>query len=152
MSGGTFNQAIIIGNLGDAARITRLERGDKQTVIANFSLATSERIRKGENEFEEVTTWHNCIAFGRLAEVVQQYTQKGDKLHVVGRIQKRKYVQDNVEKTSVEILVNELNLLGKAPAKSDSAAAAAAASASSSGFGDFESADNPFFVGNSVPA
>lgn len=151
MSGGTFNQAIIIGNLGDAARVIRIERGDKPTVIANFSLATSERIRKGD-EYEEVTTWHNCIAFGRLAEVVQQYTQKGDKLHVVGRIQKRKYVQDNVEKFSFEILVNELNLLGKAPGKSDSAAAAAAAAASNSGFGDFDDASNPFNIGNSVPA
>jgi len=152
MSGGTFNQAIIIGNLGDAARVTRLERGEKHTVIANFSLATSERIRKGENEYEEVTTWHNCIAFGRLAEVVQQYTQKGDKVHVVGRIQRRKYVQDNVEKFSFEILVNELNLLGKAPGKSDAAAAAAAAAASNSGFGDFDDSANPFFVPSSTPA
>lgn len=148
MSGGTFNQMIIIGNLGDSARITRLERGEKETVIANFSLATSERFRKNDTEYEEETTWHNCVAFGKLAEVVQKYTTKGDKLHVVGRIQKRKYVQDGVEKTSTEVIVNELNLLGKAPAKNDSAAAAAA----SAGFGDFESSDNPFFVPGSTPA
>ena len=152
MAGGTLNLVVLIGNLGDAPRMTRKTRsGSDDLVIANFSIATSDRIKKGDG-YEAVTTWHSCFCFGGLAEVIEKYTKKGDKINVVGSIQRRKYLQDGVERFAVDVKVTEVNLLSKRDDAVATAAAAAASAAAQDGFGDFDDADNPFNIGNSVPA
>lgn len=144
MANGTFNQQIVIGNLGAAPHMFRDSQGERKTVIANFSLATTERWKSKTGEQQEETTWHRCVAFGRAAEIVEQYANTGDKLHVVGRTRTRKYRTDaGGDAYITEVVVQQLNLLGK-PTKN---AEAAAQSESGSGDGaDFESAENPFFV------
>lgn len=100
----SLNRALIIGRLGRDPE-QRFAAGGME--IANFSLATSEK-RKGE----EVTEWHNCVAFDKTAEVVNKYAKKGGLIFAEGRIQTEKYTDKNGgEKYSTKILVNNIQLL-----------------------------------------
>lgn len=75
--------------------------------LANFSLATSEK-RKDK---DEVTQWHNCVAFGKLADIVGQYIKKGSKLYVEGSIQYQEVEKDGVKTKYTKIIVNELSMI-----------------------------------------
>jgi len=141
MANGTFNQQMIIGHMGDEPRLFRDSKGDKVLVIANFSLATTEKYRDKAGNPKEETTWHRCVAFGGLAEVVEKYAHKGDKIHVVGRTRHSTYSKDGVDIHYTEVVVTELNLLEKAPKTGERAAAPPAPSAA-----DFNDPSNPFFV------
>lgn len=75
--------------------------------IASFSLATSEK-RKDK---EEVTQWHNCVAFGKLAEIVEKYIRKGSKLYLEGTIQYQQYEKEGEKRYSTKIIVNDVSML-----------------------------------------
>lgn len=75
--------------------------------IASFSFATSEK-RKDK---EEVTQWHNCVAFGKLAEIVQQYVVKGSKLYLEGTISYQQYEKDGEKRFATKIIVNDVSML-----------------------------------------
>lgn len=75
--------------------------------VASFSLATSEK-RKDK---EEVTMWHSCVAFGKLAEIIQQYVFKGTKLYIDGTIQYQTYQKDDQTRYATKIVVNDLSML-----------------------------------------
>lgn len=75
--------------------------------VASFSLATSEK-RKDK---EEVTQWHSCVCFGKLAEIVQQYVTKGSKLYLDGTIQYHTYQKDDQTRYATKIVVNDLSML-----------------------------------------
>jgi single-strand DNA-binding protein len=65
-----LNKVALIGAVGQEPEVRYSAQG---MAIASFSLATSEK-RKDK---DEVTQWHNCVAFGKLAEIIQQYVTKG---------------------------------------------------------------------------
>lgn len=99
-----MNKAILIGNLGKDPEVRSTPSG---TVVANFSLATSER-RKDE----EHTEWHRCVAFNRTAEVIGEHLTKGSKIAVEGRIQTRKWTdKDGNDRYSTEILVDRFEFV-----------------------------------------
>lgn len=74
-----MNIVNIMGNVGNDPEIKKTDK----TTIANFSVAT-----KGYNDKVE---WHRCVAFGKTAEVIEQYVNKGDLVGVTGEIQYREY-------------------------------------------------------------
>ena len=106
MSG--LNKVMLIGRLG---RDPEIRYSSNNTPICNFSLATSERVRKGDN-FEEKTEWHRIVVFGNQAENASKFLKKGSLVFVDGKIQSRTYQdKDGNERNVVEIIANSLNFL-----------------------------------------
>lgn len=105
------NKAIIVGNVGQDPEVRFLPSGDP---VANFSLATSEQwTDKQSGQKQEKTEWHKCTAFGKLAEIIQQYVKKGSRLYVEGSLQTRKWqAQDGSDRYSTEIKVRDMQMLG----------------------------------------
>lgn len=104
------NRATILGNVGQDPEIKYTASG---SAIANFSIATSEAWKdKQTGEQQQRTEWHRCSAFGKLAEIIGQYVKRGSKLYVEGKIQTRKWQdQNNQDRYSTEIVVNEMQML-----------------------------------------
>jgi single-strand binding protein len=104
------NKVILIGNLG-ADPESRSTAGGMQ--VTNLRLATSESWRdKQSGEMKENTEWHRVVCFGRLGEVAAQYTRKGSKVYIEGRIQTRKWQgQDGQDRYTTEIVAGDLQML-----------------------------------------
>ena len=103
MSG--INKVILIGNVGNDPDIRYANNG---SAIANVSLATSENWKdKTSGERQTRTEWHRVVFFGRIAEVVNEYVRKGSKLYIEGKLQTRKWTdQNNNERYSTEVVVD----------------------------------------------
>ena len=104
----SVNKAIILGNVGKDPEIKAAASG---TVIANFSIATSDRFQDKDGNWQDRAEWHNCVAFKRTAEIVRDYVKKGTKLYVEGKIQTRSWEKDGQKQYRTEIIVNDLSLL-----------------------------------------
>jgi single-strand DNA-binding protein len=103
MSG--INQAIIVGRMGQDPEVRYAANGN---AVANLSIATSKKY-KGEEE----TEWHRVVCFGKLAEVVQQYVNKGDLIGIRGEIRTRKWQdQSGHDRYSTEIIAHNMDMLG----------------------------------------
>jgi len=109
-----MNRAIIIGRLGKDPEIKYTTEGQP---ICNFSIATSERWKSKSGEKVEKTEWHNCTAFGKLAEICEKYLTKGSQIYVEGKIQTNSYeAKDGSGKRySTKINVREMKMLGGKP-------------------------------------
>ena len=108
----SVNKVILVGNCGRDPEIRYLPSGQ---AVANVSVATSSR-RKDKNTGESIesTEWHRVTFYDRLAEIVGEYVKKGQPIYVEGRIKYGKYTdQAGVEKNTVDIIANEMQLLGK---------------------------------------
>lgn len=107
---GSVNKVILVGNLGKDPEVKNLQGGKS---VANFSIATSETWKDRDGERQEKTEWHNCQVWGEnLIKVVDKYLSKGDKVYVEGKIQTRKWEdQDGKDRYSTEIVVYELKML-----------------------------------------
>lgn len=105
-----INKVILIGNLGADPDMRSLPSGDQ---VANLSLATSESWNDRQSgERREKTEWHRVVAFGKLAEIIGQYCRKGSKLYIEGRLQTRKWTDNQgIEKYSTEIIANDMQML-----------------------------------------
>jgi single-strand DNA-binding protein len=109
-----LNKVTLIGYTGKAVEQKYTPGG---TAIARVSVATSKRVKKGE-EWQSVTQWHDCVLFGKAAE--SPYItgiQKGAQVFVEGELQHRKYERtigkEKVEWPVTEIVVSSLKKLGK---------------------------------------
>lgn len=112
----SVNKVTLLGNLGNDPEIRTTSNGSK---VANFSLATSRQWVSASGEKQEKTEWHKCIAWNQgksgsgLADIVEKYVRKGEKLFVEGRIEYRQYQdKENQTRYVTEINVRELMLLG----------------------------------------
>ena len=100
------NKVQLIGNLGNDPQITKLENGNS---LAKFSVATNESYLNKAGERIENTQWHNIIAGGKTAEIVEKILKKGNEVVVEGKLINRSYEDDNgVKKYITEIQANEL--------------------------------------------
>tara|TARA_R110000868_G_scaffold158589_5_gene386856 strand:- start:6767 stop:7099 length:333 start_codon:yes stop_codon:yes gene_type:complete len=105
------NSVQLIGNLGNDPEIVDLEGGTK---LAKFSIATSDSHKNAQGEKIEDTQWHNIVAWGKTAEIVERYLTKGKQVAIEGKLVHRSYETKEGEKRYVtEIKCNELLLLGK---------------------------------------
>jgi single-strand DNA-binding protein len=153
----SLNKVILIGNLGQDPEVRSIANGGR---VANFSLATSRQWSGQGGDKQEKTEWHRIVAWNNskgggtgLADVVEKFVKKGDKLYVEGRIEYRSW-QDKEGQTryTTEIIASEIIMLsgkggggegGYSPARA-AAAASSAAPAKKEGkeeaFGDFPEA------------
>ena len=83
----SLNKILLIGNAGRTPDIRAV--GD--TKVASFTLATTERYKGKDGNVREETEWHNIAVWGKLADVVETYVDKGTQLYVEGRIKTEKY-------------------------------------------------------------
>jgi single-strand DNA-binding protein len=84
----SLNKAMIIGRLGQDPDVRYTQ---SNTAVANLSVATSERYKDKQGEWKENTEWHRVVAWGRLAEICQEYLKKGSQVYIEGPIQTRKW-------------------------------------------------------------
>lgn len=104
------NKVQLIGNLGMNPEIKNLESGKK---LAKFSIATNESYKNAQGEKIEDTQWHNLVAWGKTADIIEKYLQKGNEVAIEGKLVNRSYDDKDGNKRYVtEILVNELLMLG----------------------------------------
>jgi len=105
------NKVQLIGNLGNDPEIVNLDNGNK---IAKFSLATNESYKDASGQKQTKTDWHNLIAWGKTAEIVEKYVTKGKELAIEGKLTTRSWEdKDGMKRYSTEVVVNELLMLGK---------------------------------------
>ena len=105
------NSVQLIGYLGQDPEIVNLESGSK---LAKFSIATSDSYKNAQGEKVEDTQWHNVVAWGKTAEIVENYLVKGKQVAVEGKLIHRSYETKEGEKRYIsEIKCNELLMLGK---------------------------------------
>ena len=106
-----LNKVELIGYVGGAPEIRTLDKGD---TVAEFSIATSRSWTKRDGGKEERTEWHNCKAWGKLADIVGEYVVKGQQVYVEGRLETRSWDADAGSKRyRTEVVVSELILLGR---------------------------------------
>lgn len=104
------NKVILIGNVGRDPELRYTASG---TAVTNFSLATSRRYKDRDGNQREETEWHRCVAWARLAEIINQYAPKGKQLYLEGRLQTRQWDdKDGNTKYTTEIVIEEMKLLG----------------------------------------
>lgn len=108
---GSLNKVMLIGNLGKDPEIKTFEGGN---MLARFPLATSESYTSRQtNERVTQTEWHNVVCRRGLAEIVEKYLHKGDKVFIEGRIKTRSWDDANgVKQYSTEIHADNMTMLG----------------------------------------
>jgi single-strand DNA-binding protein len=106
----SINRVILVGNVGKDPEVRYSASG---TPVANFSLATNEKFKDRQGEWQERTEWHSVVAWKRLAEVVGEYVAKGSKVYVEGKIQTSSWEdrQSGERKCRTEIVARDLLLL-----------------------------------------
>ncbi len=104
-----MNKAILIGNLGRDPEISN----NNSMTVAKFSIATSEKWRdKNTGEMQERTEWHRITAFGRLAEICEEYLSKGRQVCIEGRIQTSSWERGGITRYTTEIIASKMKMLG----------------------------------------
>lgn len=104
------NKVILLGNVGADPELRYTPSGSG---VANFSVATNESwTDKNSGDRQERTEWHRIVAWGRLAEICNQYLRKGSKVYIEGRLQTRSWEgQDGQRRYTTEIVANEMQML-----------------------------------------
>ena len=126
----SVNKVILIGNVGKDPDVRYL---DNHVCVANLTLATTERGYTAQNgtQVPDRTEWHNLVFWRGLAETVEKYVHKGDKLYVEGSIRNRSYDDQNgIKRYVTEIFVDSMEMLSsRQQVKQDAQPAAASAPA-----------------------
>jgi len=106
----SVNKAILIGNLGKDPELRYTPSGQ---AVASFPLATTERYKDKDGNWQERTDWHNIVVWGRQGETAKEYLTKGRSAYIEGRIQTRSYDdRDGNKKWITEIVANRVQFLG----------------------------------------
>lgn len=107
-----INKVILVGHVGKDPEVQYVK---EDVPVARFTLATSETYKdRNSGEKKTNTEWHNLVVWRGLAKVVEQYVKKGTQLYVEGKLSTRSYEKDGVTKYFTEIVVNNIEMLGKA--------------------------------------
>lgn len=105
------NSVRLLGNLGEDPKVRRLESGK---MVVNFSMATNEIYRNSNGEKQSDTTWHRMVAWGKAAEIAENYLKKGSEIAIEGKLTNRAYEDEHGEKHyNTEIVINSLLMLDK---------------------------------------
>jgi single-strand DNA-binding protein len=106
----SVNKVTLLGNVGKDPEIRSTPSG---VMVASLTLATSDRQKDQQGNWQDHTEWHNLKAFNRTAEIVRDYVKKGSKLYVEGKITTNSWEDKETrqKRYRTEILVNELVLL-----------------------------------------
>jgi single-strand DNA-binding protein len=107
----SVNKVILIGNLGKDPEVKYTPSG---MAVARFTLATNDRFKDKDGNWQDRTEWHNLVAFQRTAEIVGEYLKKGRTCYVEGKLQTSSWddKESGQKRYRTEIIVNDLVLLG----------------------------------------
>lgn len=106
---GDVNSVVLVGRLTRESEIRYSQGGG---VVVRFSIAINRRKRTGDNRWEDEVNYFDCVYFGKAAEAVNQYLEKGRQVAIQGELRQNKWEQDGQSRSRVEIMVNTLQLLG----------------------------------------
>lgn len=105
----SVNKVILIGRLGQNPNVSILDTG---LAVAKFSLATDDSYTSRTGEKITTTDWHNCVVWGKLAEIVEKYAIKGMKVYVSGKLKTRTWDDKNGSKHyTTEVICDEFEIL-----------------------------------------
>ena len=105
------NSVTLIGHLGKDPESREYTTGKRLT---RFTLATNDYYKNAEGERVERTQWHNCVGFGKTAELMNDLLKKGKKIALQGKLEYRDYEdKDGNKRKTSEIIVNEFHMLDK---------------------------------------
>ena len=105
-----FNKVILMGNLTRDVEVGTTASGQS---VANFSLAISRSWRGQDGQQQDQTSFINCVAWGKVGDIIAQYVHKGSPLLVSGRLDQRSYQdKDGNKRSAVEVVVEDFNFVG----------------------------------------
>ena len=105
------NKVQLIGNLGNDPEIINLESGK---TLAKFAIATNESYKNAQGEKVTDTQWHNIVAWGATAQIVEKYVTKGKEVAIEGKLTTRTWEdKDGMKRYTTEVVCSELLMLGK---------------------------------------
>ena len=105
------NKVQLIGNLGNDPEIINLESGK---MLAKFFIATNESYKNAQGEKVTDTQWHNVVAWGKTASLVEKYLQKGKEIAIEGKLTTRSWEdKEGMKRYTTEVVCNELLMLSK---------------------------------------
>jgi len=116
----SINKVILVGNVGRDPDVQTTNGGTK---VAHLSLATSRRIPRNNNTFEERTEWHRLTLWDKLAQLAEDYVRKGDRIYVEGRMEYDSFEKNGVTIPTADVTVRELVMLGAGRNGDDAGAA-----------------------------
>ena len=143
------NKVLLLGNVGKDPEIRSTAGG---TTVASFSLATADRAKDQQGNWQDKTEWHNLVAFNRTAEIVRDYVKKGTQLFIEGKIQTRSWddKESGQKKYKTEILVNELSLLGGGPGRGEGASSGGYSKSNTASYDQRTPASQPDFADQGI--
>jgi single-strand DNA-binding protein len=144
-----INKVILIGNLGADPEVRYTQSG---TPVASFRIATSERRKGQDGQFQEQTEWHNIVAWDKLAEICGEYLHKGMRVYIEGKIQTRKWQdKDGHDRWTTEIVAREMKMLSPKGGESSSGGAYSGDPGPAASGGSYEYSGGGSGTGNDVP-
>ena len=137
MAGKSLNRVQLIGNLGKDPEVKYTPQG---TPVAKITIATNERYKDKDGNWQDRTEWHNVVLWQRLAEIAGEYLKKGGKVYIEGRLQTRSWddKQTNQKKYMTEIVASDLILLGGRGEGGEYSGSSRGAAAGASGGNNFD--------------
>jgi single-strand DNA-binding protein len=110
--GRSVNKVTLIGTLGRDPEVRYMPNGN---AVANITIATDESYNdKQTGQKVEQTEWHRLVAYGKLAEIIQQYLKKGSRAYFEGKLRTREWEKDGVKRYTTEIITNDMMMLDRA--------------------------------------
>lgn len=104
------NNVRLIGHIGQDPKLVSKTQ---ESSVVSMTIATNDNYKDQQGNKQTRTEWHNIVAFGRIANLIIQYTKKGDHIMIEGRLQTRQYVNKEQQQRYVtEIIAEELLFLG----------------------------------------
>lgn len=105
------NKVQLIGNLGNDPEITNFESGK---ILAKFSIATNDSYKNAKGEKITDTQWHNVVAWGKTAQIVEKFITKGKEIAIEGKLTTRTWEdKEGMKRYITEVVCSELLMLGK---------------------------------------
>ena len=109
MAKGTVNKVILVGRLGSDPEVRYTPSG---SAVANVNVATNRVWKDRDGNQNEETQWHKIVAWARLAEILKEYSRKGSRIYIEGRLQTRDWDDQNGQKRYVtEVVAENIQLL-----------------------------------------
>ena len=137
-----INKVILVGNVGKDPVVQYVK---EDVPVARFTLATSETFKDKSGEKQTNTEWHNIVVWRGLAKVVEQYIKKGSQLYVEGKLTTRSYEKDGATKYFTEVVVSNLEMLGRAGESSSMPSKESGQSSQTNEINDFDSSEATSF-------
>ena len=104
----SLNKVMLIGNLGRDPEVRYTASGQ---AVASFNLATTEKFKNRNGEWEERTEWRRVTLWARVAELAGEYLSKGKTVYIEGRLQTREYEKDGIKRYTTEIVGEKMQML-----------------------------------------